>query len=204
MSDIFMAYLVMENEIDAGFIDKTFNLQQDPYGDICPTGDNAVTPYLFYYGLISIGCEEKSNKYCYAIENGQNLFARLKYAYYDIRNNLYLSRNGYAINNEGPLGSALTPEEHQELFRMDTPPVDELKTLFTYILSSNQQFYIFFSYQDVDVKVKDHKQHLENILNDKELWECTSECAQARLVKLFADNQFTDGINAVMKVTGTL
>jgi len=189
----------MEYKIDANIIDKAFNLKLDPNGVIFPTNDNAVVPYLHYEGLLSFDYRKERNMFCYNVNNGQNMFSRWKYAYYNHKENLYLSRNGDAIKNLEPSRPALTPEEHQELMKADSPPVDELKSLFDCILSVNQKFFIFFSYQHVEHNVINHRYHLEEILKGKPINEYKSEYAQKSLIKLFTDNQLINGGCEVLK-----
>jgi len=202
MSCILIAYIATEKEIDASFINKTFNLELEPYGDTCSVGDNVVVPYLFYKGDLSIGCEKERGIFCYAIENGQNMFAREKYAYFDMKNNLRLSRNGETLRFGSPSDeNELTQEEYDESMKKDPPPKDELKSLFDYILSRNKCFYIFFYRHDVEYKIKDHLRHLEKILVSKTISEYTSESAQESLIKHFAEKQTHDDIGIAYKVT---
>jgi len=189
MSSAFITHLIMDNKIDTGFIDKTFNLPLDPLWIVTPINDTHITPCLHYHGMISLLGEEESYKFCYKIENGASMFFRRKYEYYNTRNHMFLSRGGESFYNHGPggLGRFMTKDELDELDAVSPPPIEELKSLFDHILEFNTQFYLFFSVLDVEAKIEDHKWYLESILNNRIIREHKSDVIQQRLIALFAD-----------------
>ncbi len=133
-----------------------------------------------------INGESDALKYCYMLYNGNKLFARDRYVYYDKLKKHYLSRDGETLRNTGPAGG-LAPDEYiSELTAADNQPVNELKTLFDYILSDNQCFFLFFSFIHIDnaADIADRK-YYENLLEDKLICNFESEKAQEVLLHIF-------------------
>jgi len=112
------------------------------------------------------------------------------YSRYDHKNNFYLSRSGDAIKNEGPLGPAMTQKQQEdrvnELAKWDPPPKEKLKSLFDYILSLNQQFYILFWAIEEDSIIHDHGLFIKSILAGKPIHDCTSNWEREHLINLFS------------------
>ena len=208
MSAISLVHLIMDNEIDAikgnysmqhdfmvrtflkgkfepSFIERVFNsvkFNLEPFSSIVPLDDAVVVPYLQYSGMLSINNAE-SLKYCYNIENGDSMFRRVKYSYYDKKSGLYMSRDGKTANS-----SSIT--EYNQLlntltYLLDKPPAKEIETLFDYILSLNSHFYICFSNLCGDAKIKNSRHFFESLVREREVRKYTSIDAQSALLDLF-------------------
>ena len=117
MSDYFMAHLIMDNEIDATFADRKFNWRiadgvlasskRTPIpvfnGNIFPLGDNYIYSCWVNRGPLRINGDGNGDKFWFSLINGENLFRRYKYAFYDQDKRLYLARNGNTIENNNLL-----------------------------------------------------------------------------------------------------
>ena len=212
MSWHFMTYLILDNEIDLKFIDMSFNLVQADdiltengmlpvpvfYGNISPINDNYALPYLLYRGQLSIGAEKNVNKLCYSVVNGDTLFFRMKYSYYDSSKGVLVSRAGEEINFRG--GPPANEQLHEQ-YAMDKPPVSELKSLFDHILSLNPYFYILFNEVHVDDKINDSKIYLETLLKEREIKEFNSEELQGIFIEIFNKRHFRQFNEDPNKVT---
>ena len=210
MSRILIVHLVMEEPIDSVkgsypirtdemylehlcskakyyrcFIDRTFNWHPHYLLNfISTTSNNNVIPYLQYHGPLLINGIE-STKYCYNIENGQNMFARLKYAYYDSRNGRHLSRCGKSVIDRSLAREKDIKKASQKLKEWDNPPIQEIQSLFQYILSINACFYIFFEKLDVEAIIPNSRCYFEHAINQKEERTYKSKNAQMLLLDLF-------------------
>ena len=185
MSDVFFAAIMLDNEIDANYISSIFNPIPSTVGATESLYDETLFARLSYSGLITIN-NETTFKHCYLVENGYCLFRRKKYGFFNSDKKVLLSRYG----DEIPFHMEIPYDEKMgaEMTSLDSPPVDEIRRMFEYIMSINQRLYIMFDSiyaDDFYDKVDNDRSFFESLANQKKMITFKSDDAQCFLFELF-------------------
>ena len=183
MSEKFMVHFVCDNAIDPSVTDEKFAV----YTEVASYfNNNSVKAIFADFKKLSIPDVGNDKKFWLTYEYGHNLFMRSKYVFLDSLQGMLLGRDGETL----PFGkdSGLSDQEYTaEMYARISPPADELKSLFDYILSLNTHFYILLSLMPFQEEMDDFDSfpcyHRGNLMEGRKVVEMDSETAQALLIK---------------------
>jgi len=184
-SDIFIAHFVCDNAVVSSVAEDKFNLYSK---DVSYYNDSNIETDFADFKKVHILDEGVAEKFWVTYRYAHNLFMRNKYVFWDFFRGMLLGRNGETLPISGGEENNLSEQEYlAEVASKTHPPVNELKSLFDYMLSVNTHFYVLLSLMPFEEEQDDFPSfpiyHRGNLIEGRKIVELDSETAQAHFIE---------------------